>query len=341
MHTDAQTVNRTAQAATLGASGRPAPARPWSRWFSAGPQRAMTAVSLGERCIAARVEAGADGGRPRLAAVAECKPADLRGWRERKLFAGSQAVLVLQGNQRHVQTMDRPEVPDEELALAVRWPLAEALEAEPDTLLATALPLPRINDAVRPLVLAIAARVEPVRAQMKQLADIGVKVRHIDVTDSALRGMALLHAQDTDGRVVLAFIGGDICIGLVWRGEFCALRTLALPVRAPRDEAEFEEHLALHIQRTADHFERQATQLAIRHVLASMPSLPQAARESVRASLPLDARLFDLSDVMEMSGTTREHVDGDNDLTALACVAAARLIDATAPAEAQAQEAHA
>ena len=337
MHTAAQTATPAASAPAR----RPSSARPWSRWFTPDPQRAVTAVSLGDRCMAARVEAGVDGGRPRLAAVAECKPADLRGWRERKLFAGSQPVLVLRGNERHIQTLDRPEVPDEELSMAVRWPLAEALEAEPDALLATALPLPRINDAARPVVLAVAARVESVRAQMKQLADIGVKLRHIDVSDSALRGMALLHAQDTDGRVVLAFIGGDICIGLVWRGEFCALRTLALPVRAPRDEAEFEEHLALHIQRTADHFERQATQLAIRHVLASMPSLPQAARESVRASLPLDARLFDLSDVMEMSGTTREHVDGDNDLTALACVAAARLIDATAPAEAQAQEAHA
>ena len=337
MHTDAQ----TAIGAALATARQTPAARPWARWFAPAAQQAFTAVSLGERCMAARVEAGAPGAQPRLAAVAECAPADLRGWRERKLFAGSQAVLVLRGADRHIQTLDRPEVPDEELSLAVRWPLAETLEAEPDALLATALPLPRINDAVRPLVLAVAARVEPVRAQMKQLKDIGVKLRHIDVSDSALRGMALLHAQDTDGRVVLAFIGGDICIGLVWRGEFCALRTLALPVRQPRDEAEFEEHLALHIQRTADHFERQATQLAIRHVLASMPSLPPAARESVRASLPLNARLFDLAEVMEMSGTTREHVDGDNDLTALACVAAARLIDAqsaTAASEARTAE---
>ena len=28
-----------------------------------------------------------------------------------------------------------------------------------------------------------------------------------------------------------------------------------------------------------------------------------------------------------MSGVTREHIDGHNDLTALACVAAARLLD--------------
>lgn len=327
MQTDTQTATA---AARQGAAWQP-----WARWFAPAVPRAVTAVALGDRCIAARVEAGAEGEAPRLAAVAECKPEDLRGWRERGLFKASRPVLVLRAEDRHLQTLDRPDVPEAELPLAARWPLAEALEADPAELLATAVAMPRINDAAKPMMLGVAARIEPVRAHLKRLADVGIKVRHIDVMDTALRGMALLHAQDTDGRVVAAFIGGDICIGLVWQGRFCALRSLALPVRKPRDEGDFEEHLALHIQRTADLFERQATQLAIRHVLASMPSLPQAARESVRASLPLDARLFDIAEAMEMTGLTREQLDGDNDLQALACVAAARLLDATAPEAAE------
>ena len=193
--------------------------------------------------------------------------------------------------------------------------------------LCTALALPRINEAMRPQVLAVAGRVAPTKAQLAQLHAAGIKLRAIDTVDNALRGMTLLQDAGADGVIALAFIGHDICIGLLWRGEFCALRTLALPVRAPLVDGEFEEQLALHIQRTTDHFERQATALAVRHVLASMPARAAPARESLRAALPMGAQLFELDTWLSMSGLTREHIDGHNDLTALACVAAARLLD--------------
>ncbi len=311
----------------------------FARWFAPRVPTAVTALMLGERCLLARVQSGGEEGRLVLSAVAEGEATALRTWKAQGHFDHSQAVLVLRHHERHLLTMDRPEVPDAELALAVRFPLAEAMETEPDELLCTALALPRINEAMRPQVLAVAGRVAPTKAQLAQLHAAGIKLRAIDTVDSALRGMTLLQDAGADGVVALAFIGNDICIGLLWRGEFCALRTLALPVRAPRDNGEFEEQLALHIQRTADHFERQATALAVRHVLAAMPGLPAPARESLRAALPLNAKLFELDKHMSMNGVTAEHIESDNDLTALACVAAARLLDlqvAAAPAPAPA-----
>jgi hypothetical protein len=325
------------------AQNPPAPrARPWARWFAPREPQAVTALMLGERCLLARVQANGKGGRLELAAVAEGGPDELRRWKTQKYFDRSQAVLVLHHHERHLLTMDRPEVPDAELAMAVRFPLAEAMELEPDELLCTALALPRINPALHAQVLAVAGRVAPTRTQLALLGDAGITLKSIDTIDTALRGMSLLQRSlpdadpraQNDGSVVLAFVGNDICIGLLWRGEFCALRTLALPVRAPRDTVEFEEHLALHIQRTTDHFERQATQLSVRQVLASMPALEPSTRDSLRAALSLPAQLFELDAVLEMNAVTREHVSGDNDLTALACVAAARLIDRQAAASA-------
>ena len=311
---------------------------PWRRWFNRlahGGDHAVTAVMLGERCVLARLEAPAAGSRPILAAAAEGTVHDLRRWREDGLFRRSLTLLVLPTEERQLLTLDRPEVPEAELALAVRWPLAEAMEADADTLLTTAQSMPAINDNQRPQVLAVASRLSVVRQHLATLRGAGIAARSIDVVDSALRGMALLQASEgtgkvdesSSGRVVLAFLGNTMGIGLVWRGAFCALRTLALPKRAPRDESEFEDHLALHIQRTADQFERQATRMAVRQVLACMPSLAEAARESVRNALPLEASLFTLDAVMDMGGSTRERCENDNTLTALACVAAARLFD--------------
>lgn len=302
---------------------------PWARWLAPRPPTAVTALMLGERCLAVRVEAGGD--KPRLVQALDGEATDLAGWRSAGLFKGSRAVLVLGSAERHLLTLDRPDVPTAELALAVRWPLGTALEVEPDALLTAAVEMPRINESLAPQVLAIAARTETVRQQLATLKRAGIEVRSIDVSDSALRGMRTLRPADNDGWVVLATVGHDLFIGLLWQGEFCALRTLALPLRRPRDTQEFDEQLALHIQRTADLFERQARQLAIRQVLAALPSLSDESRASICAALPLQTQLFSLGEAFDINDELLTRCAAHNDLTALACVAAARLADLSPP----------
>ena len=314
---------------------------PWlaGRGRATRAPRAVTAVMLGdERCLLARVALAADGSA-QLADAAAGTPADLPLWRARKLFANSQPLLVLGTDERQLLTLDRPEVPDDELQLAVRWPLAEALDCEPEALLSTALALPRINDALRPQVLAVAARLDRVQAHLKTLSAAGVKVRSIDVADSALRGMVLTQPADGDGWVVLAPSGDTMCMALVWHGQLSALRTLALAPPAQRGDAVQQEQLALHVQRTIDLFERQATQLAIRQVLAVPPSprSPQSL-QALRDALPPAARLFDLATALAAGAAastaatpaaTAAHAlcAEHSDLTTLACVALARLAD--------------
>lgn len=292
---------------------------------------------LGEPCLLIRVERATNGGRPRLLAALSGPESELRAWKKMRLFDTSQALLVLRSQQRQALTLDRPLVADEELAAAMRWPLGEALDTDPEQLLSTALSLPTINDSARSQVLAVAAPLAAVREQVVTLKAAGVAVQSIDIIDSALRGMVQLHiaeqvlseqaALQQDGWVAMATIAGDICIGLIWQGQFCALRSLALPVREPRDRGEFAAQLALHIQRTTDTFERQATRLAIRHVLASLPALPDEVQAAVREAMPLRAALFDVGQAFEASPAVLSACTGHPELTALACTAAARLND--------------
>jgi hypothetical protein len=308
---------------------------------SAGANTTVTAVMVGDICRAVRLEQRAGSASLHLAQAGSGNSDQLKHWKAAGWFDNAQVVLVLGSEERHFLTLDRPELPPEELALAARYPLAEALEAEADTLLATATPMPLTNDALRPQMLAVAAHLGPVRQQLAQLTAAGIKARHIDIADSALRGMVMLQGQAQEGCVALAFVGADICIGLIWQHQFCALRALPLPPRTPHDESEFEEQLALHIQRTADHFERQATRLAVRSVLACMPALSDEARRSVLSALPLTARTFELQTALSTDDAAARACNGNNDLTALVGVAAARLLEPLAEqaaAQAQAQE---
>ncbi|MBL8328665.1 MAG: hypothetical protein JNJ71_07410 [Rubrivivax sp.] len=284
---------------------------------------AITAVMAGDRCLAVRVEASASGAL-HIRAASAGGPEVLPGWR--KLAAGSQPLLVLGTAARHLLTLDRPQVPEAELGIAARWPAAAAQDIDPDQLLCTALELPQTGSAARHQMLAISAPLAPVQAQLARLRQARLEVRAIDVIDSALLGMLHLQAGPQEACVVLAPATGSLCIALMWQGRFCALRTLALPQNHPSDDADYRDTLALHVQRTVDVFERQATMLALRHVLLSLPSISGEGFEAVASALPLPARRFELARAFEIDAAARPTLNAHEDLHALACVAASRLL---------------
>ena len=121
-------------------SARPATRLPTGPWWQrlgrlrprgwstpeAGP---VSAVSLNESSVlAVRVEPPAQpGGRPRLTGAVQAPLQDLARLRDKVGCEKCRTVLVLPQEQRQLLAIERPELPDAELALAVRFPLAEAL----------------------------------------------------------------------------------------------------------------------------------------------------------------------------------------------------------------------
>lgn len=301
------------------------------RLGGSGPQP-VVALMLGELCHGVRVEP-----RPQglwLAAAESGEVADLQQWKP--WLRGARVVLVLGAEQRSVQALDRPEVPDEELAQALRWPLAEALGAEPEQLLTAAVPLPRLSAAMRPQVLGVACRIEVVKPQLQALEELGLQVRHIDVIDSALRGMVLLQQPMPRSTVAVCLIGDTVSIGLLRDGQITGLRSVPLPQRQGHADLELAEQLALDTRRTFDHYERLALlehrdassdEFAVGAALASVGSLSQAGHETFTSALSLPPRLFSLEDLTQGPDAVQQACRGHDQLTALACVAVARLQD--------------
>jgi hypothetical protein len=245
-----------------------------------------------------------------------------------------------------VLLLDKPQVLEDELAMAVRWPAAAAQDIEPDQLLCTALSLPLTNSAAKPQVLAISSPLQTARQHLQTLREHKIDARHIDILDSALLGMLRLQDMAEEACVSIASTGSNLCIGLMWKGQFCALRTLALPSGHGRHTDDYRDTLSLHIQRSVDSFERQATLLSIRRVVLNLPGMSFAGREAVAAALPIESRIFDLEHWVDIEPSLTPLLRGQEELSALACVAAARLLepmaqgarkaaDDTSPARAQ------
>jgi hypothetical protein len=288
---------------------------------------------VGPRCAVVRLEARADG--VHLTAAAEGEADELVNWKP--LFRGSKGLLVLRSEDRFLQTLDKPEVPDADLALAVRWPMGEALSTDAEQLLTAALPLPRPSPAVRPQVLGIATRLDAIQTQLATLRAIGIDIRSIDIVDSALRGMALLQPVLPASTVAVCLVGQAVSIGLIQQGHMCALRSVPLPRRDGHADQELAEQLALHTRRTFDHYERQAllsqragdgtAPLSVGRTLASVGSLSQAGLDTFTSALPDSPQLFDVAGALHGSEELHQRCAGHDELTALACVAAARLFD--------------
>jgi hypothetical protein len=204
-----------------------------------------------------------------------------------------------------------------------------------------ALPLPRVNEAVRAQVLGVATRLDIAQAQLTLLRAAGIDLRCIDVVDSALRGMALVQDTVPASTVAVCLVGNNMSIGLIQNGQICALRSVPLAEREGHADAELAEQLALNTRRTFDHYERQAL-LSHRHAdgmhnhaapvtvgraLASVGSLSQAALETFCTALPDAPQLFDVAASLHCSEDVALRCAGHDELTALACVAAARLHD--------------
>lgn len=286
---------------------------------------------LGERCTAVRLDLRQ--GRPVLTAAEEGEPADVGRWRP--WLRGSRLVLVLGSDQRFLQTLDRPEVPEADLPLALRWPMAEALSAEAEQLLTAAVSLPRLNEATRQQVLGVAARLETVQAPLAALAGAGLDVRRIDIIDTALRGMALLQQPLPPSAVAVCLVGQTACIGLIRNGQIAGLRSVPLPPREGYADIDLAEQLALNTRRTFDHYERQALlgprteagdPLAVGGVLASVASLSQAGQEIFTSALPQPPKALDLTPLVP-DAALRERCTGHDLFTALAFVALARMHD--------------
>lgn len=283
-----------------------------------------------------RVEASAQGGVRLLRHGGG--PADQLGlWQAGGLFRGAELLLMLRSSQRQIMVIDQPDVPEAELADALRWPVAEALDAPAEALLFDATSLPALNDSGKRQVLIAAAALRNVQPMLDVLARAGLRPDGIDVADMAQRNAVLLQLSATDkgAQIVLGNSGTEVLVALVAGGELCVSRALPLPAaRSDGDDEAVRDRIVLHVQRSVDLLERQITRFAINGAYAIAGDFTPATLDAVRQVLPIGLKEIALADVAEMASADTSGVD---DVTIrLAALAALRCRDvsASAPPEA-------
>jgi MSHA biogenesis protein MshI len=213
---------------------------------------------------------------------------------------------LLPARQYQVQLVDAPNVPEAEMKSAVRWRLKDFLEypVETATVDVVAIPVDQKAAARGRSVYAVSARNQDIEARMKMFAQAKIQLRVIEIAEMAQRNLAALFEVDQRALAVLSFSEEGGLLTFTAQGELYLSRRIDISLdqligaRAQARDPLFER-IALELQRSLDHFDRQFSNVPLaKLLLAPLPEeLGLAAYLAGNLSAPVGS--VNLGDVLD------------------------------------------
>ena len=215
-------------------------------------------------------------------------------------------ATLLPARQYQLQLIDAPNVPAAEMKSAARWRLKDFLEYPVETATVDVVPIPVDGAAAGRdrSVYAVSARNQDVEARMKMFADAKVRLSVIEIAEMAQRNLAALFETDQRALAMLSFSDEGGLLTFSARSELYLSRRIEISIdqltgALPEMRDQLFERIALELQRSLDHFDRQFSHVPVaRLLLAPLPEeLGLAAYLQANLSAPVEA--VNLGDVLD------------------------------------------
>lgn len=218
----------------------------------------------------------------------------------------SRCGTVLSKSQYQMQLLEAPAVAEAEMKSAVRWRLKDFLDYPVETATIDVLSVPANQTAPtrgRSLY-AIAARNQDIEACMKLFSQARISLDVIDIAETAQRNIATLFEVDQRAVAMLSFGEDSGLLTFSAGGELYLSRHIEISLsqltqaRAETRDQLFER-IALELQRSLDHMDRQFSHVPLgRLLIAPLPAeIPLA--EYLKGNLSVAAEQVNLAEVLD------------------------------------------
>ncbi len=279
-----------------------------------GAARQWCAVILRPgRVTLARMEAVA-GKRPRLVAFDERTVGDtpaeaLRALRREHRLDRLRCTTVLPQGEYHFHVVEAPAVPEAELKTAVRWRLKDLIEYPPDEAVIDVMPLPQGLAAGRGAnLIAVAAHRHRVAECIRTFDEAKLDLAAIDILETVQRNVAVYLAEGERAVALLVFGTGAGTLTVSAGGALLFARTFDLGLQQfteagndPAGQAALCDRVALEVQRTLDHFDRQFGGLPLSTLLIAPFPQAEALRAPLAENLYVPVAVADLAAALDFS----------------------------------------
>ena len=224
----------------------------------------------------------------------------MRMAREAEIQGAPLTALLAQESYQTV-LIEAPNVPDDELASALRWKVKDLINFHIDDAVLDHLPVP--GQAGHPASLyVVAAQAPAVRALAQPFQQADLPLASIDIRETALRNLAVRLAP-SDYAVAMLHFDGENGLLTFTCGEDLVL-SRRIEGRGSSGDFLFDR-VAMEAQRSVDYFERQFSWLPLAKLyLAPMPDSALLARKLVEY-LPIGAEVVELERLFDLSGQER------------------------------------
>lgn len=255
---------------------------------------------------AAALRLEGDPAHPRVAAFvlgeSSALTADLLSRLARDAGIRQQPVSALLDQDVYQTVMiDAPNVPDEELAGALRWKVKDLINFHIDDAVLDHLPVAG-RAGQSPSLYVVAAQATAVRDLARPYQQAGLPLTTIDIRETAQRNLSVRLAPEDYAAAVLHFDGAAGLLTFTFGEDLVLSRRIE--GRGAGGDFLFDR-VAMETQRSVDYFERQFSWLHLARVyLAPMPESALLARK-LGEYLPVGSEVMDLSRLFDFSGQER------------------------------------
>jgi MSHA biogenesis protein MshI len=218
-----------------------------------------------------------------------------------------ECAALLRPGEYQLVLVDAPSVPREELKSAIRWKIKDMIDYHVDDATVDVLDIPPPEGAAARahMMFAVSAKNDVLEEKIRRFADARIPLSVIDIPETAQRNIAALY-ESPERAVGLVYFddqGGLLTIN--FRGELYLARRLEVGV-PQLEESSLEreaslERLAVEVQRTLDHFDRQFRSVPVERVLVA-PSAASGVADFLKGRLGIQAEELDLNEVLAFEG---------------------------------------
>ena len=216
-------------------------------------------------------------------------------------------TTLLAGGEYQMLQVEAPNVPPEELKTAVRWRLKDMLDFHIDdaTIDVLDIPVDKTGASRAHSMFAVAARNSLIQARQDLFAEAEVPLSVIDIPEMAQRNIAALLEPEGRGLAMLSFddTGGLLTVNfnkeLYLARHFDVTLAMLQDADLERRHAAFDK-IALELQRSLDHFDRQYSFISISRLMLAPTGVP-SLQDFLAGNIYMPLEALDLATVFDLS----------------------------------------
>lgn len=207
-------------------------------------------------------------------------------------------------------SVEQPNVPSDELKIAIRWRLKDLLDFHVDDATIDVLSIPTDKNASsrNQSIYAVAARNSVIQQRQAHFEQARVPLRVIDIPELAQRNLSALVEPPGRGIAMLSFGREGGLLTVTFGGELCLSRRIDIAFSQLQTGADQRtallDRITLELQRSLDHVDRQFHFITLAKLLiAPVEDDTVGLREYLGANLYLPVESFTLDSVLDLSRT--------------------------------------